>query len=64
MASVDSLQLCHDALMASLHPWSRSLRHWSRIRSYLVQMAQLDRREARDAWPGVHPYAFAGPIPW
>ena len=59
----DYSQLYRDAWMDALHPWSRPQRNWSRIRSYLMQMEQLDRQEARDAWLEAHPYAFARPIP-
>jgi hypothetical protein len=60
----DHSQLHHDAWMDAMHPWSRPQRNWSRIRSYLTQMEQLDRQEARDAWLATRGYAFAGPIPW
>lgn len=57
-------QLRHDRWMDALSPWSRSQRDWSRQRSYLMQMEQLDRQQARDAWLYRQPYAFGGPLPW
>ena len=60
----DYARLHHDAWLDAMHPWSKPQRDWSRMRSYLTQMDQLDRQEARDAWLATRSYAFAGPIPW
>jgi hypothetical protein len=57
-------QLRHDGWMDALCPWSKPQRAWSKARSYLMQMEQLDRQEARDAWRYGQPYAFGGPMPW
>jgi len=60
----DYSQLHHGAWMDAMSPWSKPQRDWSRMRSYLTQMEQLDRQEVRDAWLTTRSYAFAGPIPW
>jgi hypothetical protein len=60
----DYARLHHDAWMDAMSPWSKPQRDWSRMRSYLTQMEQLDRQEARDAWLATRSYAFAGPVPW
>lgn len=60
----DSARQYQDSMLDTLHPWSRPQRERSRMRSYLMQMEQLDRREARDAWLATRPYAMAGPMPW
>jgi hypothetical protein len=60
----DYARLHHDAWMDAMSPWSKPQRDWSRMRSYLTQMEQLDRQEARDAWLAPRSYAFAGPVPW
>jgi len=60
----DYARLHHDAWMDAMSPWSKPQRDWSRMRSYLIQMEQLDRQEARDAWLTTPSYAFSGPVPW
>jgi hypothetical protein len=60
----DYSQLHHDTWMDAMCPWSKPQRDWSRRRSYLTQMEQLDRQEAWNAWLAARPYGFAGPIPW
>lgn len=60
----DMDQVSHDSWMDALCPWSKPQRDRSRQRGYLMQMEQLDRQEARDAWLHGQPYAFGGPIPW
>lgn len=62
----DFSQARHDALFDSMCPWHKPMRDWSRVRNYLIQMDQLDRREAFDSWlpVGGYPLAHAGPIPW
>jgi hypothetical protein len=60
----DYPRLHHDAWPNAMHPWSKPQRDWSGMRSYLMQMVQLDRQEGRDAWLATRPHAIAGPIPW
>jgi hypothetical protein len=60
----DYSQVHRDAWMDAMSPWSKPQRDWSRMRSYLMQMEQLDQQEARDAWLATRSIAFAEPIPW
>ncbi len=60
----DAAQLQHDAWMDAMCPWSKPQRDWSRQRSFLRQMGQLDRQEWRDAHRYGAPFALAGPYPW
>jgi hypothetical protein len=57
-------QVRHDGWMDAICPWSKPQRNSSRQRSYLMQMEQLDRQEARNASLYGAPPAFGGPIPW
>ena len=54
----------HDRWMDAMCPWSKPQRDWSRQRSVRMQMEQLDRRAARDAWWYGEPAAIAGSAPW
>ena len=54
----------HDSWMDAMCPWSKPQRDWSRERSVRMQMEQLDRRAARDAWWYGQPAAIAGSAPW
>ncbi len=54
----------HDSWMDAMCPWSKPQRDWSRQRSIRMQMEQLDRRAARDAWWHGEPAAIAGSAPW
>jgi hypothetical protein len=60
----DYSQRRHDTLMDAMCPWSKPQRDRFRVRSYLSQMEQLDRREAWSARMGGWPYALSGPLPW
>jgi thiosulfate/3-mercaptopyruvate sulfurtransferase len=60
----DAVQLQHDAWMDAMCPWSTPQRDWSRQRSFLRQMEQLDRQAWRDAYLYGAPFALAGPYPW
>lgn len=52
----------HNGWLDAMCPWSKPQRNWSAQRSYLMQMEQLNRREAWDAYL---PYTAIGrPIPW
>jgi hypothetical protein len=53
-----------DGWMDALCPWSKPQRDWTRMRSFLMQQAQLDRQEMRDAWLASRPYAYTGLPPW
>jgi hypothetical protein len=54
----------HESWMDAMCPWSKPQRDWSRQRSVRMQMEQLDRRAARDAWWYGEPAAIAGSAPW
>jgi hypothetical protein len=58
----DYARLHHDAMLDSMVPWSRPQRERSQIRSYLIQMEQLDRQEADERYLYGEPFAFAGPL--
>ena len=62
----DYSQARHDALFDAMCPWHKPMRDSSRVRNYLIQMDQLDRREAFDSWlPMVgRPLAYTSPMPW
>jgi hypothetical protein len=60
----DAVLLQHDAWMDAMCPWSTPQRDWSRQRSFLRQMEQLDRQAWRDAYLYGAPFALAGPYPW
>jgi hypothetical protein len=62
----DYSQARHDALFDAMCPWHKPMRDSSRVRNYLIQMDQLDRREAFDSWlPMVgRPVAYTGSLPW
>jgi hypothetical protein len=60
----DYSRLHHDAWSGAYSPWSRAQREWSQLRSYLIQMDQLDRQERRDAYAYTQPWGFGGPVPW
>ena len=59
----DAAQLQHDAWMDAMCPWSTPQRDWSRQRSFLRQMEQLDRQAWRGAYLYGAPFALAGPHP-
>ena len=54
----------HDRWMDAICPWSKPQRNRSRQRSYQMQMEQLERQAARDAWLYGRPYVTTGPTPW
>ena len=60
----DYNMLRHDSWMDAMCPWSKPQRDWSRQRSILMQLDQIGRQEARDAWLYGQPFAFTGPAPW
>jgi hypothetical protein len=60
----DAAQLQHDAWMDAMVPWSKPQRDWSRQRSFLRQMEQIDRQAWRDAHLYGTPFALAGPYAW
>jgi len=60
----DYNMLRHDSWMDAMCPWSKPQRDWSRQRSILMQLEQLERQEARDAWLYGQPFAFTGSAPW
>jgi hypothetical protein len=60
----DHVRLHHDVRLDAMAPWSRPQREWSRTRSFLIQMEQLDRQEALDLYWSGEPFAYARTIPW
>jgi len=60
----DYNMLRHDSWMDAMCPWSKPQRDWSRQRSILMQLEQIERRGARDALLYGQPFAFTGPAPW
>jgi thiosulfate/3-mercaptopyruvate sulfurtransferase len=54
----------HDSWMDALCPWSKPQREWTRQRSYLMQLEQLDRQEWWDAHRYGTPVPFTGPARW